>query len=125
MLVNKHIVVPVYVYGEICAPKVAIKHLERALVPHFNIKFIEGVRERLKKNVMIAFSLIIGAIYYDCMCVCGINVHVQACHIGSSCMLSACACVYQPMCLLVAGQLSLACFARSIISSFASGKIAN
>ncbi len=50
MLVNKHIldvVVPVYVYGEICAPEVAIKHLERALVLHFNITFIEGDRERL------------------------------------------------------------------------------
>lgn len=47
---NKHVlnvVVPVYVYGEICAPEVAIKHLERALEPHFNIKFIEGERERL------------------------------------------------------------------------------
>lgn len=44
MLVNKHVsnvVVPVYVYGEICAPEVAIKHLERALVPHFNTMFIE------------------------------------------------------------------------------------
>jgi len=50
VLVNKHIVVPVYVYGEICAPKVSIKHLKRALVPQFNIKFIEGIRERMKKK---------------------------------------------------------------------------
>lgn len=48
MLVNKHVLdVVVPVYGEICAPEVAIKHLERALVPHFYITFIEGDRERL------------------------------------------------------------------------------